>query len=144
MMVKSSSTDRKVTVWVAIVCSEPIEAFLLLKRSKKVKNPGLWNFPGGNVDPGDTIINAAIRELREEIGRRVSADELDHVAHMALPNKDVHGFLLRRAERVFPILNDEHTKHAWVTKSWMNQHLRDLHAPTRLLVEQHFCVLEGA
>ena len=29
---------------------------LMLKRGPKANNPNLWNFPGGNIDPGETAI----------------------------------------------------------------------------------------
>lgn len=42
---------------------------LLLRRGKTAPYaPGLWNFPGGHIDKGETAIDAARRECEEEAG----------------------------------------------------------------------------
>ena len=41
---------------------------LVAKRSKHVNNSGQWNFPGGNIDKGESPKKAALRELQEEVG----------------------------------------------------------------------------
>ena len=41
---------------------------LLLKRPDNIHCGGLWSFPGGKVEEGETALNAAVRELKEETG----------------------------------------------------------------------------
>jgi len=51
-----------------ILLHSPTGRILLLRRSALVSSPGTWNFPGGEVDPGETPKQAAIREVEEEAG----------------------------------------------------------------------------
>ena len=42
--------------------------FLLQRRPPGKDHAGLWEFPGGKVEPGESPRNALIRELEEELG----------------------------------------------------------------------------
>ncbi len=41
---------------------------LITQRPEGKQLAGLWEFPGGKVEPGETPEEALVRELREEIG----------------------------------------------------------------------------
>ena len=52
-------------------------AFLLTRRTPKLRaHGGQFALPGGRVDPGETIEQAALRELHEELGVLAGADEV--------------------------------------------------------------------
>jgi 8-oxo-dGTP diphosphatase len=60
----------------AAVVREESGRFLLIKRGK-APEAGLWTFPGGRVEPGETLRQAAAREVREETSLLVEVgDEL--------------------------------------------------------------------
>lgn len=44
------------------------ERFLICRRPEGKPNGGLWEFPGGKAEPGETLPQGLIRECREELG----------------------------------------------------------------------------
>lgn len=64
------------------------ERVLLVQRGKE-PDAGLWGFPGGHVDWGETALAAAARELREETG--VIAEPDGYLTNLDLLRRDASG-----------------------------------------------------
>lgn len=62
---------------------------LLLVKRRNEPDAGLWGFPGGHVDLGETAMEAAARELREETG--VVARPLRYLTNIDVIVRDAAG-----------------------------------------------------
>jgi 8-oxo-dGTP diphosphatase len=81
----------KKLVLVAACALVDIEGRILLARRPEGKSmAGLWEFPGGKLDPGETPEAALIRELKEELGIDVSANCLAPFAFASHPYPRFH------------------------------------------------------
>ena len=66
--------EERTPVDVAVgVLIAPDGRFLLTSRPEGKVYAGYWEFPGGKVEPGETIEQALARELREELGIQIGA-----------------------------------------------------------------------
>lgn len=70
-------------MYVGIILQKNDEFFLIQRRNTDWMS-GYWNFPGGLVEKGESLVNAAIREASEEIGVVIKAADfkLVHVIHV--------------------------------------------------------------
>ncbi len=56
---------------IAIAVVEHEDCFLVGRRPEGTPLAGLWEFPGGKIEPGESAEAAAVRECREEAGVEV-------------------------------------------------------------------------
>lgn len=74
----------------AIIVDETGRVFLA-KRGEKAKNErGLWEFPGGSVEFGETLRAALRREIEEEYGIIIDVGDLLTVTDHILPDENQH------------------------------------------------------
>lgn len=62
-----------VEVAAAVMLRADGREFLLAQRPEGKVYAGYWEFPGGKVEPGESVRDALIRELQEELGITVTA-----------------------------------------------------------------------
>lgn len=69
--------------------------FLVTRRQPGVHLAGMWEFPGGKIDPDETHDAALRRELREELGVELAVGERLHQTRHAYPEKTVELYFYR-------------------------------------------------
>lgn len=92
---------------------------LLARRPEGKSMAGLWEFPGGKVEAGETPRGALVRELGEELAVTVAADDLDAFAFASHDYPDFHllmpVFMARRWKGEVTALEGQ--QFAWVSAS---------------------------
>jgi mutator protein MutT len=63
---------------------------LITQRFADAHLGGLWEFPGGKREPGESFEQCLVRELREELGIEIIVGEMILAVDHAYPEKSVH------------------------------------------------------
>jgi 8-oxo-dGTP diphosphatase len=66
---------NKLRLVVAAVMADERDRFLMARRRPGSHLEGLWEFPGGAMEEGETPAEALVREVEEELGVRVAVGE---------------------------------------------------------------------
>ncbi|MEM5278076.1 NUDIX domain-containing protein [Cupriavidus taiwanensis] len=77
---------RKVTEVAVGVLVQPDGRFLLAQRPAGKPYEGYWEFPGGKLEPGESVEAALARELHEELGLDVTQCERWHILEHDYPH----------------------------------------------------------
>ncbi len=81
---------KPVVLVVAVALVDNDGRVLLAQRPEGKKLAGMWEFPGGKVEPNETPEAALLRELREELGLDISAACLAPFAFASHSYDDFH------------------------------------------------------
>ena len=109
----------------SLVYAQSTNRYLFLLRNKS-KHSGSWGIVGGKVDPGETVIQALVREIVEEIGQDFADRKFIPLETFTADNKKFvyYTFLVTVDEEFVPVLNNEHRGYCWVE---LQDHPKPLH-----------------
>jgi 8-oxo-dGTP diphosphatase len=74
----------------AVILDDEGRLFLARRGPEARNERGLWEFPGGAVEYGETLEEALQREMAEEFGIRVRIGELLDVVNLVLADDEQH------------------------------------------------------
>lgn len=106
--------------WVIIIDSE-VDKVLILKRSKNVRNPGQWCFPGGSSKKQKPRILAK-NEALEEVGIEYKKKDLGKIIELSLNNKSYHYYVAFAKEGFKVRLDKESKAFKWVKLNSLEHH----------------------
>jgi 8-oxo-dGTP diphosphatase len=86
----AGASSRRLLLVAAAALIDASGRVLLTQRPQHKQLGGLWEFPGGKVEPGEAPEDALIRELKEELALTVEPDALDPYAFASHAYPDFH------------------------------------------------------
>ena len=81
---------------------------------------GMWEFPGGKIEPGESPQSAVGREIAEELGVHVSVGELLHTVEWDYPafHLSMQCFVCSMGKENLQLR--EHTDYRWLSAAALN------------------------
>ena len=86
---KSRNLPKSFPIVVAAAIIQQEEKVLLTRRKPESDLGGLWEFPGGKKESGETLEDCLRREVREELGVEISKPQLFHSLRHQYPEQEV-------------------------------------------------------
>jgi mutator protein MutT len=74
----------------AVIVDDEGRLFLARRGPRATNERGLWEFPVGSVEYGETLAEALVREMREEYGIEIAVGDLLDVVDHILPEEGQH------------------------------------------------------
>lgn len=112
---------------VSAVCVVRADGLVLITQRAVAKDwPLSWEFPAGSALAGETSVDAAVRELREETGLEVSPDSLELVGRVTEESALLDLYVTRvRQDPDLTLDPHEVSDAAWVTLAEVHRRCHD-------------------
>lgn len=92
------------------------DKFLIAQRNLKKSQGGLWEFPGGKREDGETFEEALKREIKEEFDADIVVEEYIGENIHRYPEKDIKLVFYKAKLLSKEIKLLEHESYKWITK----------------------------
>jgi 8-oxo-dGTP diphosphatase len=112
--------SQPVVVAAAVVVREG--RVLLTRRKEGQHLAGIWEFPGGKLEEGESPEAAVVRECREECGIEVEVSDILDVTHHRYPEKDLLLLFYLCSLRAGEVQHLHVADHAWVAPSALEEY----------------------
>lgn len=124
-----SNTRRVLLVSRAIIQNHRGELLLVKRAEDDTRNPGLWEFPGGKVEPGQTLTQGLNSEISEETGLYIEkVSPLSYVDSHVIPDGKYRGLTYVAVFGIAKIiagtiqLSPEHSAYTWESCQQANRY----------------------
>jgi 8-oxo-dGTP diphosphatase len=87
---------------------------LLTRRSAGQRLAGLWEFPGGKLEPGEDAQTCIVRELQEELGVASTAGDLFATSEYAYPGGAIKLIAIKVSLHSLDFKLAVHDEYAWI------------------------------
>jgi mutator protein MutT len=131
---KKSALQKPRPLRVLAAVLEENGRWLIAKRKKGDRFAGLWEFPGGKLEPGETPQECLARELFEELGIGVRVGRYLGSVRYSSPGFAIELMVYRVSHRDGSICLQDHEEARWVSRSEIG--LYDLTEPDKLLLQK--------
>ena len=100
---------------VAAVIKNDNNKILITQRNLKKAQGGLWEFPGGKIENGESKEQAIVREIKEELDINIRADQYIDEKVFNYPEKDINLIAIKCSIISGNIVLKEHEDAKWIT-----------------------------
>jgi mutator protein MutT len=95
---------------------------ILLCRRSSGGSQGLWELPGGKLEPGETPREGLIREISEELSLSCKPGQLIYEGILPAAGKQYQFMVFETTLSALPVASNAHDLLAWVTRDQLEEY----------------------